>query len=325
LKQRNYMHVEAFSQELLTSIRLIEPHLDDFQILYNQLDDQQSKDLLVKVLAFRCLGHRKVKLPLNTPSYWEGLKSVEQMADKSDYIQISFNDWKLYRMNLRSKSLPIELYFTIQGVFTQFILQQYRCVLDYSMIQVDTDDFVIDAGACWGDTSLYFAYKSGPRGKVFSYEFIPSNLEIMRRNLDLNPELSDRVQIVERAVWSESNLPVCYQDNGPGSAVSFDNPMGAEEKVHTLMIDDLVVQNHIPRVDFVKMDIEGAEVSALRGAVQILKKFKPKLAISVYHSLADFVEIPKFIHSLNLDYRFYLRHFSIHTEETILFACPAML
>ena len=54
--------------------------------------------------------------------------------------------------------------------------------------------------------------------------------------------------------------------------------------------------------------------------LKVLHHFKPKLAITVYHSLEDFWEIPRWIDGLGLGYKFYLRHFTIHAEETVLFA-----
>jgi FkbM family methyltransferase len=142
----------------------------------------------------------------------------------------------------------------------------------------------------------------------------------MKRNLSLNPGLSRRVRIVERAIGSESNKPVFFEDNGPGSVVSFEKTARANGTVLTLTIDDLVVQEGLPRVDFIKMDIEGAELPALKGAVRTLQRFRPKLAICVYHNLMDLFEIPEFILSLGLGYRLFLRHFTIHSEETVLFA-----
>ena len=69
-----------------------------------------------------------------------------------------------------------------------------------------------------------------------------------------------------------------------------------------------------------KRDIEGAELAALKGAEQSIRRFKPDMAITVYHTLTDFWEIPKYLNSLCLDYEFYLRHFTIYDEETVLFA-----
>lgn len=68
------------------------------------------------------------------------------------------------------------------------------------------------------------------------------------------------------------------------------------------------------------MDIEGAEQNALKGAEQTLRTFKPKLAISIYHNMSDFANVVQLIHNLNLGYKFYLDHFTIHREETLLYA-----
>lgn len=68
------------------------------------------------------------------------------------------------------------------------------------------------------------------------------------------------------------------------------------------------------------MDIEGAEQKAQQGAVETLKRFKPNLAISIYHSLKDYSEIALRIDGLQLGYKFHVRHFTIHLEETVLFA-----
>ena len=68
------------------------------------------------------------------------------------------------------------------------------------------------------------------------------------------------------------------------------------------------------------MDIEGAELNALIGAKEVINKFKPKLAISIYHDIYDFFKIPEFIESLKLNYKFYLDHFTPFRYETVLFA-----
>ncbi len=93
-------------------------------------------------------------------------------------------------------------------------------------------------------------------------------------------------------------------------------------RVLSKSIDDFVAEQALQRVDFIKMDIEGAELKALQGAEQTLKAFRPKLAIALYHRADDFVDIPSYLESLNLNYEFFLDHFTIHLEETVLFASP---
>lgn len=69
------------------------------------------------------------------------------------------------------------------------------------------------------------------------------------------------------------------------------------------------------------MDIENAELNALKGAVQTILRDKPKLAICIYHSNDDMLDIPEYIHSLVPEYKFYVRqHHILPWLETVLYA-----
>jgi FkbM family methyltransferase len=288
--------------------------------LYNKLEDEESKQLLVKIMAFRYLGHRKVKLPLNNLQYWHNLKNMEIMADKTDFIQICFNNlvWKLYKINLELIGVPIILYDTIMGAYILFDFQQYRCKHGNEFIQAEGGDIVIDAGSCYGDSALYFANKVGENGHIYSFEFIPSNLSVFTKNIMCNPVQDLRISVIKKALWSHSDLSVGYIDSGPASNIVVNSYLeNAQGKVNTITIDDFVRLNNITRIDFIKMDIESSELAALKGAIETLSKYKPKLAISVYHKFKDFIDIPEFIISLDLDYKLYLRHATIHAEETV--------
>jgi hypothetical protein len=72
--------------------------------------------------------------------------------------------------------------------------------------------------------------------------------------------------------------------------------------------------------DFIKMDIEGAELETLKGAEQTIRRFRPKLAICLYHRPEDFVTIPRFLDRVLPQYQFAIGHFTIHAEETVLYA-----
>lgn len=314
---QNLIHVNS----TLTGYSSLDPYLERLNWLYETLEDEQSKQILVKIIAFRILGKKKVRLPLNTPEHWQSINYLHEIQDEKDFLQVDFQHWKLNKANLNKIDYPIELYLLPPGIYCTFVLKQYEYpVSNDFIIKAEPGDYVIDAGACWGDTALYFANAVGEHGKVFSFEFIPSNVNILRQNLALNPHLENRVEIIEKAVWSESDIALYYDDNGPASRVGFTPQNTQEDKVPTLSIDDLVNSSSLDKLDFIKMDIEGAEPRALQGARKTLEKFKPKLAIAIYHSLDDFVEIPRFLDSLGLGYKFYLGHYTIHIEETILYA-----
>jgi hypothetical protein len=127
--------------------------------------------------------------------------------------------------------------------------------------------------------------------------------------------------VVEEAVWDRSGESLHFRPEGPGTRVSETSSGGLA--VCTRAIDDLVKERNIPRVDFIKMDVEGAELRALRGAEGTIRKHRPKLAISVYHQPEDIYSIPRFLSELGVGYSFYLDHFTTHGEETVLFARSA--
>lgn len=74
-------------------------------------------------------------------------------------------------------------------------------------------------------------------------------------------------------------------------------------------IDSFSVEKKLPRVDCIKMDIEGAELKALQGAASVISRFKPKMAISAYHKPEDSWTLARYIRSLRPDYEFYWRHY----------------
>ena len=98
-------------------------------------------------------------------------------------------------------------------------------------------------------------------------------------------------------------------------------------KMKSTTIDKFVEENNIEKIDYIKMDVEGAERNILEGAIKTIKKFKPSLAIAIYHGgklfMEDFYNIPIFIKNvINEDYEYYIRTFHPTGLETILFCKP---
>lgn len=285
--------------------------------LYRSLEDESSRQCLVEVLTYRLLGKDKVKLSTNTPAYWQTRADALTLADPTDVITAQSGRWRLPRYRLDSVGYPLSLYATLLGVTTTFMQRHYAYG---TTVAPAAGDYVIDAGGCWGDTALFFAHEVSSEGRVYTFEFIPSNLAILKRNLGLNPHLRDLVQVIEAPLWDTSGQVFYCTDEGPSSRLSTRRSTAGEIETTTVTLDSLVAARKIPRVDFIKMDIEGAELAALRGAEATLRRFRPKLAISLYHSLADFWRIPAYLESLDCGYEYHVAHYTIHAEETVLFA-----
>lgn len=267
-------------------IGLLETHLDGLASLYELLADEPSRSTLVKVLAYRLTGYKHVKLPLNTSSYWATRKGTPSWIKSQDTMNMTFPKGTLKHLTLETIGYPIELYVAHGGVMTTFILKQYEYGKRRPAIKAQDGDYVIDAGGCWGDNALYFADAVGERGRVYSFEFARENLEVFRRNVDLNPHLSQRIDVVERALWGTSGEVVNYSPLGPATSMFKDRQgdrIQDPEQVTTISMDDFVNERGLPRLDFIKMDIEGVELNALKGAEGSLRAFRPRLAIALYH------------------------------------------
>lgn len=113
-------------------------------------------------------------------------------------------------------------------------------------------------------------------------------------------------------LWDEKTI-LSFTNSFGGSCI---NETGGS-KIHTISIDEVLDGRPCT---FIKMDIEGAELKALIGAKETIRKYHPKLAISIYHKPEDMIEIPSYIRGLSADYRLYLRHHSSVQFETILYA-----
>ena len=286
--------------------------------VYNLLNDTKSKELLVKLIEFRLLDSFRVKIPSFTYDQLEKKRLINK-AIRTGVTDASYINWKLKYFDLNILGYRLNLFCTEAGIFNIFILKQYEFNRDGMIIRVELDDVVIDAGGCWGDSALYFANQVGPHGKVYSFEFLPTNIEIMKKNILLNDGFQNRISIIDKPLWSSEGHKIYYTAMGPGSKVSSEKINENYIETETVTIDGIVETSNMINVDFIKMDIEGAELAALKGACKTIIKFKPKLAISVYHNISDFYTIPEYILTLEPKYDFYLDHYTLHGEETILY------
>lgn len=117
--------------------------------------------------------------------------------------------------------------------------------------------------------------------------------------------------LVETGLWSEkASLKITAK--GTGSCVG---NLGDYE----ICVDSIDNICDVPP-SFIKMDIEGSEYEAIKGAEGTIRRYKPKLAICVYHRLEDIVQLPKILLEYNSEYTFYLRHYSFASNETVLYA-----
>jgi len=181
---------------------------------------------------------------------------------------------------------------------------------DSDIIKLSEHEIFVDCGAYIGDTVEEFIRQTkGQYKKIYSFE--PEE----KKQNEFKEKLSryKNIELFPYGLWNrKKTLSFVSKDDGTSKV----GKNGDIEILVTSIDEEL---EDVP-VTFIKMDIEGSELEALRGAKQTIQRYKPKLAICIYHKLSDIVEIPLYIKELVPEYKLYIRHYSTARTETVLYA-----
>ena len=139
--------------------------------------------------------------------------------------------------------------------------------------------------------------------KVIAIEPAPENLECLRRNFAAEIA-AGWVIVYPEGVWDKDDVLKLWINPKNSAADTFvgqfKNTPFVEVPLTT--IDKLVEELHLPKVDFIKMDIEGAEQKAIVGAKNTIAKFRPRMALCIYHLPDDATMVPQLVHDVVSDY-----------------------
>lgn len=291
---------------------------------YIHLGDDPSRAAMLDVLKLRVLGPFHAPLQITAEAYRRRqayadtyLRSATATFHVSDPY---FSPLSLYRLPVDGGG-DVSLHSHSVDVVSVFLLDQYSYRHGVHQVTPRPGDVVLDIGGCWGDTALYFADRVGPEGRVYTFEFDPESLRILHANLDLNPQLASRIEVVPLALWSRSGEKLRFAQAGRMTHVSTDDVANLSgPTLTTVTVDDFVTERGLERVDFIKMDVEGAEMEVIAGAGKTIGRFASCLGIAAYHRDDDLATIPSALLATDSQYRFYLETFSPFEDETILFA-----
>lgn len=210
--------------------------------------------------------------------------------------------------------------------FSQFDYNQLYSTGEYfetDAFKMEKNECFVDCGAYIGDTIERILDSAGGIEKIYAFEMDKGNYAELQRNVQKIIEQYQlslgTISLINAGVWNvNEKLP--YGKEKFGSKEGFCLFKGEIiDYTELAKIDDLLGNK---RVTFIKMDIEGAEYNALKGAKKVIIENKPKMAVCLYHKLQDFWEIPTYIKSLVPQYKLYVRH---HQNEgvggTVLYAC----
>jgi len=172
----------------------------------------------------------------------------------------------------------------------------------------------VSCGAYDGDTLRLLNQQVGKVDEVVCFEadhVLFNRLTDYLRNA--GSELADKITALPCAIYSHESIVNFTEATGLGSRIAEHGKL----KVQTVSLDN-ILPNLSPSM--ITMDIEGVELEALQGAEQIIRSYKPDLAICVYHAPNQVWDIPLYLNSLGLGYKFYLRNYTSFSLETVLYA-----
>lgn len=182
-----------------------------------------------------------------------------------------------------------------------------------SLLHIGTNEIYMDLGAYDGDTVEEFLKLTGRRfEKIYAVEPNRRNYAKMRR----------RLYALGSGVFTHLNAAVAAEDgsvtfirrSGRGAAVAVENAADGKtelpKNIRTETVDGRSVDSILKgnRATLIKYDVEGSEEAALRGSAETIRRYKPRLIVSLYHRTEDYITLPLLIHELNPAYKLYLRH-----------------
>jgi len=213
--------------------------------------------------------------------------------------------------------------FVIEG---QYNFTNYPYLPSYfqqEFITLDDNETYVDIGCYNGYTIRQFhdACK-GKYNAIYGFEPHPENY---KKTTEAAKEMGlKNAYIFQKGAWSSEGEQSFI--SGYGSGV---NTEGARITGHgDLTVQTTTIDKALADVDItlMKMDIEGAELEALKGADKTIRRCKPKLAVCIYHKPEDILEIPLHLYSLMPDYRYYIRHHNSirktgnQSHDTVIYA-----
>lgn len=245
--------------------------------------------------------HTRDKLHLNEMTYQDFLSHVEGYRWTFDFLE----DDKSKQVLLER----IKCYLTATPITSSRAENQY---FDPEIITLCSQEIFVDGGMYIGDTAQAFFRFSNRQYKHY-YGFEPDKANFFAAKECLCGQAG--LTLEPKGLWSRSTR-LSFNGSLASSSKLEENAEG--DFVEVIALDSFFRDKQPPT--FIKMDIEGAELEALKGAEQLICGHKPKLAICVYHKREDIYTIPKLLKSFRDDYKFYLRHYSDTIYETVLYA-----
>lgn len=268
----------------------------------------------VQLAAFRNVFRN----PLGVSIYW-----CQTFDLDSEYVTNSF--YKAYNSfeDEYSKKLYMTLWdYRMQNTIIDYpqaemhdLFNEYQYVAR-DIVDYDKMNIIIDIGAYTGDTVEFFL-DNGVLAHYYCFEMDKNIFKVLKENVDsFKRKYNVQIDTYNLGI-SSGSYEALYDSKGYGASSIKEK---GDDFVQVVSLDDFIKQNKINKIDLLKMDIEGEEENALKGALKTIVEDKPILEISIYHNFSQYINIPLMIKKINANYKLYLRHHKTTLDDTVLYA-----
>ncbi len=252
--------------------------------------------------------------------YYEGILVVspeyfKNLDDNNEYYIIicsAFSAEEIRKQILENKIVAETNIVRYSDFMLASLKDQY---FDEQILTFGQNEVLVDAGCYDLHTCNEFIKRINKNKLNFKkiYAFEPDNIQydVCKQRIN-NSVYKEKFQLFKMGLWSSSK-DIYFNETNDGSSYVTDEK--GTNKIQVVDFDSIADE----QVTFVKMDIEGSELEALKGMSRTICACKPKLAICIYHKPEDMWEIPMYLKKLVPEYRLFVRHYSNSDLETVLY------
>ncbi|MDD3225241.1 MAG: FkbM family methyltransferase [Clostridium sp.] len=310
---------EKWNKSILNSINnrftLLQRNLKDIHSIFSYINDNSIEDIIFNLSKIYNMPINKLaNMPMGgygkertSGAYYFTLKDMKENYKEYSWLYKNLQDKESKQVltNLCRFRLTCSMQF-VKNSFDGHNPQYF----DKKIIKCSEDEVFVDCGGFTGDTSKSYIKTYSRYKKIYIYEPSPKNVDDCLKNTSKYENI-----IVRKAGVGLKKGEISLSREGAASSAV--NASGETDVVKIVSIDEDIKD----KITFLKMDIEGEEINALKGAKNHILNDKPKLAICVYHIISDLWEIPKLIYSIDQTYRLYLRQYrEDQAWETVIYA-----
>lgn len=299
--------------KLLEIVDYVKVHSEEELLSLGLQSYFETEESNLDVLKNRYAAHEFKRITEPLEYFENSIKDIKNNITEYEWLYSILADEQ--SKNVLEHMLTAKLKFDTTEIEKAFSMDQIY--FDRKIWGDLENEYYVDCGAFRGDTIIQFTVNCPNFSKIYAFEAVPEVMKVCQSELqELTVVVPNSILFYTNAVSDKKKK--LYFDVGMMQGESKVSSQGDVE-VEAVALDEIITST----VSFIKMDIEGSELEAIRGAKRIIQEYTPKMAICIYHKCDDFWKIPKQIEEYNSNYRFLIRQHDCEVySETVLYCIP---